>query len=201
MRRAHRHIIFAQFLVAPVLIAWPRLAPDVIDLQPESKLWVDGTSTVRGFQCRAAALNAVFQAEGREVTRMILRGEKAISGLDLTIAAGQLECGNGTMNGHMRKALKTEANPAITFRLTSYELMKSSDTLRVDLTGDLTLGGTTKPITVQAIADETAEGTLRVTGSHELRMSEFGLKPPTLFLGTLKVHDKVKVGFDFRLSD
>ena len=201
MRRAHKPIIIAQFLMGPVLIAWPRLATDVINLQPESKLWVDGTSSVRGFQCRATALDAVFQADGSEVTRAVLRGEKAVSGLDLTIAAGQLECGNGTMNAHMRKALKVEANPTITFRLASYELAKAGDTLRVDLTGELTLGGTTKTVNVRANAEDMGDGVLRIAGSHELRMTEFGLKPPTLMLGTLKVHDKVKVGFDIRLTD
>jgi hypothetical protein len=32
-------------------------------------------------------------------------------------------------------------------------------------------------------------------------MTEFGLKPPTLMLGTLKVDERVKVGFDVVLKD
>jgi hypothetical protein len=31
-------------------------------------------------------------------------------------------------------------------------------------------------------------------------MKEYGLKPPTLMMGTMKVHEKVKVGFDFVLA-
>jgi hypothetical protein len=32
-------------------------------------------------------------------------------------------------------------------------------------------------------------------------MTEFGVKPPTLMLGTMKVGDKVKVGFDLYLKN
>jgi hypothetical protein len=31
-------------------------------------------------------------------------------------------------------------------------------------------------------------------------MTEWGLKPPTLMLGTMKVGDRVKVGFDLLLK-
>jgi hypothetical protein len=40
-----------------------------------------------------------------------------------------------------------------------------------------------------------------VKGSHEIRMKEYGLKPPTLMLGTLKVDERVKVSFDLLLKD
>ena len=32
-------------------------------------------------------------------------------------------------------------------------------------------------------------------------MTEFGLKPPTLMLGTMKVDERIKVGFDVVLKD
>ena len=32
-------------------------------------------------------------------------------------------------------------------------------------------------------------------------MTEFGLKPPALMLGTVKVNDKVRVGFNLVLAD
>lgn len=200
MRRTDKHYVLARLLLAPALLAWPRPTSQ-LDLQPESRLWVDGTSTVRGYQCRATALNASLQAEGGSAVQAILAGEKAVRGVNLTIETGRLECGNGTMNGHMRKALKADAHPAIVFRLGSYDLAKSGDTLRVNLTGDLTIGGTEKTITLQAVAKDGGERTLLVEGSHELRMTEFGLKPPRLMLGTLKVHDKVKVGFNLVLKD
>jgi hypothetical protein len=49
---------------------------------------------------------------------------------------------------------------------------------------------------IDAIATPADNGGLRVKGSKEFLMSEFGVKPPSLMLGTMKVRDKVKVNFD-----
>jgi polyisoprenoid-binding protein YceI len=190
----------AMALVAPALIAASPRATQV-ELEPESKLWVDGTSSVRGWSCRATAMAAAIRAEGSTATAAILRQEKAISGVDLTIPVAQLECGNGTMNGHMRKALKLDEHPHITFRLASYDLATAGDTLRVTLTGDLTMAGSTQAVTLTATGQAAGSGMLRVQGTHELLMTEFGIKPPSLMFGTMKVHDKVRVGFDLILSD
>jgi len=200
MRRIERSLVLAQLALAPALFAWPT-TQTAIDLQPESKVWVEGTSSVRGYKCSAVALNATLQSAAGNAVQAILAGEKAVSGADLTIEAAKLECGNGTMNGHMRKAIKAEANPAILFKLTSYELTKSADTLRIEMTGDLTLAGAQKTITLQARAKDGGNGTLLVDGTHELKMTEYGINPPKLMLGTLKVHDKVKVGFSLVLKD
>lgn len=199
MRRIERNLVLAQFALAPALFAWAA-TPSAIDLQPESKVWVEGTSSVRGYKCSAAGLNATLQSAGNAV-QAILAGDKAVSGADLTIDVAQLECGNGTMNGHLRKALKVEANPAIAFKLASYELTKSADTLRIEMTGDLTIADAQKTITLQALAKDGGNGTLLIEGIHELNMTDYGIKPPKLMLGALKVHDKVKVGFSLLLKD
>ena len=105
------------------------------------------------------------------------------------------------MNEHMLKALKADKNPTVVFRVASYELAKSADAVAVALTGTLTLGGVEKPITVNAQAKPGDNETLLVTGTQELRMTDFGLQPPKLMLGTLKVDERIKVGFDVILKD
>lgn len=200
MRGIDKHLVLTQLVLAPALVVWPTTARQM-DLQPESRLWVEGTSSVRAYKCNAAVLNADLQTAGGNAVAAILAGEKAVNSADLTIEAGSLECGNGTMNGHMRKAIKAAANPAILFKLASYELTKSADTLRISMTGDLTLAGSQKTITLQALAKDGGNGTLLVEGTHELKMTEYGIKPPTLMLGMLRVHDEVKVGFSLVLKD
>jgi polyisoprenoid-binding protein YceI len=171
MRRSNKTFVLAQLALAPALMTWP-VTTNEIDLQPESKLWVEGTSSVRGYRCNALGLTATLRADGGSAVQAILAGEKAVSGADLTIDAARLECGNGTMNGHMRKALKAEASPPIEFKLGSYDLSKSNDTLHVQLNGDLTIGGTQKAVTIAAVAKDGGDGALIVEGTHELRMTE-----------------------------
>ena len=170
-----------------------------IDLQPESRLWVSGTSTVRSFECSATEFEAKVDASPNAVTS-VLNAEKAVTAVELRVPTNRLDCKNGTMNEHMLKAIKGKENPTIVFKLESYDLAKASDAVRVTLNGALTLGGVDKPITLTANATQGPSGALRVAGTHELRMKEWGLKPPTLMMGTMKVGERITIGFDLVLK-
>jgi len=172
-----------------------------LDVQPESRLWIAGTSTVRSFQCQAGSFDAKVESAGSGAVAAVLGGDKAVSSVVVTVPVEKLDCKNSTMNEHMRKALKADKNPTVVFKVGSYDLAKSTDGVAVTLTGTLTLGGVEKPITVDAQAKAGDNGTLLVSGTREVRMTEFGLQPPKLMLGTLKVDERIKVGFDVILKD
>ena len=195
--RTHSFAALAALVLAPAGAWTPSDAP--LTLQPESRLWVDGTSTVRAFKCKAAVLEADIAAAPGAVGA-VLAGEKAVTSVELRVPAARMDCGNGTMNEHMLKALKAKEHGAITFHVASYVVDKTGDGVRGTLTGTLTLGGVQQSIAVAATGQGAAGGMLRVTGVHELKMSDYGLKPPTLMLGTMKVGDAVKVGFDLVLK-
>lgn len=186
--------------VAPVLIAAAAFV-NTMTLQPASRLWIKGTSTVRSFECKAGAIDAKVETAAPGATAALMAGDKAVTAALVSIPAAQLDCGNGTMNEHMKKALKIKEHATIEFRIGSYTLTKVPEGMKAELSGTLTLGGVEKPVTVQAIGKDEGDGTLRVTGTHELRMTEYGLKPPTLMLGTMKVNERVNVGFDLLLKN
>jgi polyisoprenoid-binding protein YceI len=187
-------------MLLPVLAAAPR-RDAALDLQPESRLWVAGTSTVRAFQCQAGTFDAKIESSGADAVAAVLAGEKAVSTIEVTVPAEKLDCRNGTMNEHMRKALKAKEFPTVVFRAASYDLSRTGESVAVTLNGSLTLGGLEKPITVKAQAKPGPDGTLIVSGTREVRMTEFGLKPPTLMLGTMKVDEKITVGFEVVLKN
>ena len=200
MSRAQVQATVALVMLLPALAATPQRDP-TLDLQPESRLWVSGTSTVRAFQCQAGAFDAKIESTGADAVAAVLAGEKAVSTIEVTVPAEKLDCRNGTMNEHMRKALKAKEFPTVVFRASSYDLARTSDSVGVTLNGTLTLGGVEKPITVNAQAKPGADGTLIVSGTREVRMTEFGLKPPTLMLGTMKVDEKITVRFEVVLKN
>lgn len=189
------------FLVPGVLIAgaWSSLGGRM-PIAPESKLWIEGTSTVRSFKCSATALEGTVSYTA-ELAGGFEQVARSVDAVELSVPAMQLDCKNDKMNSHMRKALKVEENPVIRYRLTSQEIAAgASGELSVTLKGLLTLAGQEKEITMVAGAVQEADGRYRVTGSTELRMTEFGIKPPSLMLGTMKVHDKVVVKYDIVLN-
>ena len=169
-------------------------------LQTASRLWVEGTSNVRGFSCTAKGIDAEIPAQAGAVSALIA-GEKAVDGVVVRIPAGQIDCGNGTMNDHMYKAIKAKANPTIELRVTSYEMKRGGDGITGTLDGTLTIGGTTRQVTIPAIGKSTEAGTLQVTGTYPVKMTEYGLKPPTLMLGTMKVDELVRVNFNLLLKE
>ena len=191
--RTHTLRALGALLLIPVT---PTATSDVpLLLAAESRLWVEGTSTVRAFTCRAQALEAEL-AGAPDATTHVLGGEKGIHRVEVRVPAAKLECGNGTMNEHMLKALDAKSHPTIVFRVASYEVAKAAEGVAGTLTGTLTLGGAERPITVEATGRGAESGALRVAGAYRLRMSDYGLKAPTLMFGTMKVHDAVTVRFD-----
>ena len=193
-------ITLALLTLLPAVIAAKRVL-NPIDVQPASRLWVAGTSTVRSFECQAGSFDAKLASTGTDAVAAVLAGEKAVSDVVVTVPVNKLDCRNGTMNEHLRKALKAAQHPTVVFRVGGYDLMRSPNGVAVTLNGTLTLGGVEKPITGNAQATPGENGTLLVSGTREVRMTEFGLKPPTLMLGTLKVDERINVGFDVVLKD
>ena len=164
-----------------------------ISFQPESRVWVEGTSTVRSYTCEAKDLTGA--ADGGALELAALDGAVQAASLSLTVNA--LECGNGTMNGHMRKALKATEHGTISFRLGDYQgVSVGAADAQVKIDGTLTIAGQSKQVSIDGAASPAAGGALRVKGSEEILMSEYGVKAPSLMMGTMKVADRVKINFD-----
>jgi polyisoprenoid-binding protein YceI len=198
MRPTYKTTLLALAILLPASGAWT-VANEQLVLQPQSRLWIDGTSTIRSFTCKAVEVNAVVEANGPNAIPALFTGEKGVKTVQVTVPAERIDCGNGTMNDHMRKALKVGESPTITFNLTTYDVAKNAEGIGGTINGTLDLGGVKKPIALQA--NGTSEGgALHVTGVYELRMTDYGLKPPSLMFGRIKVAETVKVGFDLLLK-
>ena len=184
--------------LTPAVVAW-RQAGEALALDAQSRLWIDGKSTVRKFSCKASTFSVEVDAAPGAVAS-VLAGTKAVRAVTLTVPTAKLECGNGTMNEHMLKALKAKDAPTIEFKLSGYEVGKGAAGVQGTLTGTLTLGGQTRPVSIAANGSAGANGALHVTGSYQLDMKEYGLKPPSLMMGTMKVDPVVTVNFDLLLK-
>ena len=202
MRITKNRTIGLLLMLSPTLAAFAGLAP-VLKLQPESRLWVEGTSNVKPFACEAKELDVQVETEQGRVVQRVVAGEKAVRTVVVTVPSKSLDCDNNNkkMNEHMLKAIKAEENPSIEFRLQSYELAREGESTSATLQGTLKLGGVEKPVTINAATKSVADGVLQVTGEYELRMTDYGLKPPKLMMGAFKVNDPVKVNFDLLLQE
>jgi polyisoprenoid-binding protein YceI len=186
-------------VLLPAAIAWSA-GIVTVRMQPATRLWVSGTSTVRSFECAAKTFDATIEANASTVVTDVLAGDKSVTAVEVKVLAAQLDCKSDKMNEHMLKALKAKEFAQILFRLDSYALERAGDGTHARLTGTLTLGGVTRSISMPAVVSPGADGALRVAGAYPLRMTEFGLQPPKLMLGALKVNELVTVNFDLVLK-
>jgi hypothetical protein len=168
--------------------------------QVTGKLWIEGGSTVRSWDCEAKELQVrVTAREG--LTALAIEGlGEVVTAMQVQIPKARLDCDNDTMNDHMWKALKASNHPTITFRMESYRVVQSpAGQPRVEVRGPLQIAGSTQAVVLTL--DVTPEGPgLRLKGVHTLDMTTFGMTPPRLMLGTLRVHENVEVHFDLLLS-
>jgi polyisoprenoid-binding protein YceI len=178
------------------LTAWQPVG-DPVTLKAESRLWFDGESTVRDWSCTAKEMDAAIDGEANAAAE-VLNGRKAVRTVNLTIRTARLDCDNRTMNNHMMKALHAEEHTTITFALVSYDVARAA-TVTGTLQGTLTINGQTRPV-VLPVVFAPADGALRVTGTYPLNMTEWGVEPPKLMLGTMKVKPVVSVQFDLLLQ-
>jgi polyisoprenoid-binding protein YceI len=186
-------------IVVPAGIAWTADRAGLA-LQPESKLWVEGTSSVRSYTCRAARVDGSVATQPGSTSLAIADLEKTVRSAEVSVAVAGLECGNGTMNAHLRNALRSDTSPRISYRISSYDVTPVGAAAgKVKLNGTLEIAGTEKPVSIDATASSEA-GRLRVKGSKQIKMTDFGVRPPTLMMGTMKVHDPVTVNFDVLLK-
>lgn len=190
MKAIVKSIITAGAIVGLAAVTAFTAAPRNLNLGKDSRLWIDGTSTVRSFKCTANKVDVAVIGEPTASPEAIVQSAS------LTVPVAQLECGNKTMNEHMRKAMKADQFQKISWTMTSYQVQGSN----VIVAGKLTIAGKENPIELKGTGSA-ENGVIRFKGSKQFKMTEYGVKPPSLMLGTMKVGDAVTVSFDLALSE
>ncbi|WEO95094.1 YceI family protein [Streptomyces sp. FXJ1.172] len=163
---------------------------------------VDPAHTTIGFVARHAMVTNVKGSFTDFTGTLHLDGaDPARSTASLDIQVASVETGNADRDGHLKSSdfFKIDEFPAITFRSTKAEALGGDD---YRITGDLSLLGVTKPITVDlefngAATDPFGNERVGFEGKAELLRSEWGLTwNAALETGGVLVSDKIKLVFD-----
>jgi polyisoprenoid-binding protein YceI len=181
-------------LLAP--LSWGQAA-----VKPGGSLWIEGDSTLHRWSSTSTAVELSFTpAEGAAMTVEAVKASR-IKGVAARIPVSSLKSGEGGLDKNMLKAMNADKFPEILYKLVSYEPPKTGDggVLKTKTTGELTIAGKTKTVAIDMEFEPGPDG-LRVRGAYQLKMSDYGITPPKLFLGTIKTRDPVTIRFDLSLN-
>ena len=162
---------------------------------------LDPTHTRLGFSARHAMVTKVRgQFDEFEGTAHIDTATPANSKVNVTIKAASVTTGNEQRDGHLKTPdfFDIENFPTITFASTTVE----RDGDEWDITGDLTINGVTKPVTIEFEETGSAKdpyGNTRIgfEGDTTITRTDWNLNfNAALETGGVLVSEKVKLEFD-----
>lgn len=126
----------------------------------------------------------------------------AINTLSVEIPVKSIKSTKGSiMDNKTYDALKADSHANITFKLEGVTPIKSQqDGYSVTASGNLAIAGTTKKIELTVKGKANDDGSITFNGSYKLKMTDFGIKPPTALMGTMKVGNDIEVVFSITLK-
>ena len=179
-----------------------------IAVDPGATLELDGDSTLHKYSAKAdgiAAQVGVDAARAASVSsalgiEALIRGH-FVSKFELAVVVDKLHSGDNGLDKNMRKALKGDQYKEIRFRMDSYDVLgppTSGAPLTIVLHGRLSLAGVERKIDVQAVGAPVRDS-VRLAGSKGLLMTDYGITPPKMMLGTIKTANLITVKFNATL--
>lgn len=173
-----------------------------LQLAPGSQLSFDGTSTLHGFTCTTSTMQAYIDVDPSYQTANLNTIAHPIVNVQVVIPVKSLKCG-GELENNMYKTLNAAQFPYVIYKLASYDMISetaAASSFSAATQGELTIAGKENPIQMKIDASRGSDGVVSATSSQTIKMSAFGIKPPTFMLGTLRVGDQLKVKFTLKAT-
>lgn len=190
-----KHTLTSLALVALAGSVAQAQSPVRLAVGSDSKLSIEGTSNLHGWECKASTIDASITADPgfKDADDF----SKYIKTVEVKIPVTSLKCGHGGMDKNLYKALKSDAAPQILYTLGSIDATKSEgSSYTLSTVGKLEIAGQANTVKIDITASRLADGTVKAVGSVPVLMTEYGVQPPTAMFGTLKTGNKVTVQFE-----
>jgi polyisoprenoid-binding protein YceI len=173
-----------------------------VTVAPESKLWIDGTSNVHAWSCKAEKLEATVDLDAGAAAQLATAAPKTLKRVEVKIPVKSLKCGHDGMDKNLYKALNADGTSDITYILATFEAApgEAKDTFTLHTVGTLNIAGKENKITMDVEATRMPDGTVKAKGVVPVKMTDYGVKPPKAMFGAIKTGEDVKVNFELIVS-
>jgi polyisoprenoid-binding protein YceI len=167
-------------------------ARDLYLLTREYTVTIDGTSNLRDWKENVGEVSGAMEAE------LDPDGSIGLHSISIKLEVSSIKSDMGrVMDNKTYEALKAEAHPEILFTLSApLRLTPVRDCgTAIPVKGNLSLAGVCLPVTMLVKTFEISKGKLQFEGYQHLKMTDFGVRPPTALFGTMRASPDITIHF------
>ena len=160
------------------------------------KATIVGTSSLHAWESNITLI------EGKGTFQLIDNVITSIKDAEIKITVKGIKSEKGSkMDQKTYETFNADEYPSITYSFNNAVIkINDSQIVNMETTGRLSIAGVSKSVPISALGKKLPNGDLHLTVSKKLKMTDFNMDPPVMFLGTMKVGDEITVNFDFVLS-
>lgn len=167
-------------------------------IKDKPSLSISGTSTLHDWDMSSstATCNATF----------VLNAAAQITGvnaINFSMPVADLKSKHTAMDNNAYKALNKDKNPNITFVLTPGTVSIANaggGNYTLKCRGKLSIAGSTVDTDLTANCKVNADKTITVTGSKNISMKDYGVKPPSFMMGAVKTGNDIVLKFNLTMK-
>jgi polyisoprenoid-binding protein YceI len=151
---------------------------------------VAGTSTLHDWEMKAGngSIAAHFEIDAAGKLTDLLS-------LNFVVGPTALKSGKDAMDNNAYKAMDTKTYNVIKFAATSGTITPQGSGYIVKCVGLLQIAGKAINTEVTATCTVGADGSISFNGKKAIKMTTFGVKPPTFMMGSIKTGDDITISF------
>jgi len=178
-------------------ICYPQQTELKLNLK-ESYITLSGRSTFGNWKSAAKYFNGNFSFIGDTNLATPKRGFASIK-----IKSDSIISKNKLRDKSTHKALKSEEFPFIIFNSNSGKLYRKITDKKIQLiiTGVLNIAGKSRTVSLLVTLIELSKNNLKFEGYYKLKMTDYGVKPPSALFGLIKVKDEININYRLVFSN
>ncbi|MEO5902930.1 MAG: YceI family protein [Gemmatimonadaceae bacterium] len=187
--------------VAVAVAQLPHAAATRIPVRSDSRLWLEGSSNIRDWTCRATALEASVAIDASGGSAAPGSSREVVRGVSVNVPVRMLKCGDRHMEAEMYLALKSPKTAPGYITAEADRIPQGVvEGKLVEAEAMLTIAGVRKNVKMTVTSDVLPDGTRRARGTVPILMTDFGIKPPRPWGGILRTADKVLIQFEIFIA-
>ena len=178
------------FALSITAIAQTNYRTQVVDIK------LNGTSNLHDWQMKAVSGTsaAFFVVTNGKVT--------SLSKLNFSLPVKNLKSGKSGMDKNTYKALNADANPNISFVLTSATVVPTGgNNYKLNCQANMSIAGKTNQTELVATGIyNPADKSFTVTGVKKMKMTDYNVKPPTALLGSIRTGNDITISYNLKFK-